>query len=466
MKHSYTPFRSILFALATLLGILLLPQQIQAQLGVSSTNMTADSLAKIIAGNGVNITSATLVCPDQGAGKFTNGSTTNLGLNEGILLTSGYITNAQGPNNVANRGRQHAGAPGDADLQSLAGNTTFDACVLTFTFEPQSDLVRFNYVFGSEEYPEFVCSPYNDVFAFFISGPNPMGGSYMNQNLALVPMTSTPVAINTVNGGVVGDPTFGANRANCQPPAPSPFGNTSYYIDNNISSMSPQNMDPLRIQYDGFTTVLQAAANVVPCGQYTLKIGIADVTDRLFDSGVFLEKGSLSSDFSVLSVNGTDPADIAQTCLIDMGCGVSSRQLIVRGSNGFTWSWTADNLGTTTTLTNIIGTTTTVEATASDTVRITGVFGGCTITKKIAVHVLPSLQISCPSEGPTLACIENLPAPDINQVTILQSCGNVTVDITDVTTGTPCSGRTVMRTYLVTDIDGTKIGRASCRERV
>ena len=106
-----------------------------------------------------------------------------------MVLTSGDINNVVGPNNDggADRRRGHAGDP---DLDRLTGEPTFDATVLEFDFVPNADTLFFSYVFGSEEYNEFVGS-FNDVFGFFVNG----------QNVALIPGTNTPVSINTINNG-------------------------------------------------------------------------------------------------------------------------------------------------------------------------------------------------------------------------------------------------------------------------
>ena len=58
-------------------------------------------------------------------------------------------------------------------MTALAGVNTFDAVTLEFDFEVQSSFIQFNYVFASEEYPEYAPPNnvgFNDVFAFFISG--------------------------------------------------------------------------------------------------------------------------------------------------------------------------------------------------------------------------------------------------------------------------------------------------------
>ena len=159
-------------------------------------------------------------------------------MNSGIIMTTGRASYAVGPDNVNDRSHNQSNV-GDADLDQLLnfGFTTEDAVILEFDFIPQDDTLRFNYIFGSEEYPEYVNSGFNDVFGFFISGPG-YAGPFSNgaENIALIPGTTTPVAINNVNNG------YSATE-----PAPGPGTNSAYYVENGGGAT---------VQYDGFTTVL------------------------------------------------------------------------------------------------------------------------------------------------------------------------------------------------------------------
>lgn len=218
------------------------------------------------------------------AGTF-NGSGTSLGLSGGVLLSSGAAQFAVGPDNANSAGQGNL-LGGDPDLNALASPfTTYDAAVLEFDFVPQSDTLRFNYIFGSEEYPEYVNAGYNDVFGFFISGPGisgPFSGGAVN--IALIPGTATPVAIDNVNNGY-----------SAYEPSTGPCNNCAYYTDN---SSGPA------VQYDGHTTVLTAQVVVTPCQTYHIKLAIADAGDGALDSGVFLEEGSFSA-------NGDDAVELA-----------------------------------------------------------------------------------------------------------------------------------------------------------
>jgi gliding motility-associated-like protein len=212
-----------------------------------------------------------------GTASFANGATTNLGLGSGIILSTGPA------NQIANAGsfqQSSALTPNytvDPDLQSITGIALNNAAVLEFDFIPNGDSISFRYVFGSEEYPEFVCSQFNDAFGFFLSGPG-IAGPYTNNaiNIALVPGSTTAVAINNVNNGLNNNP----NDPTC------PSENPQYYINN---------ANGTTICYDGLTTVLTARASV-QCNQvYHIKLAIADASDQIYDSGVFLEAGSFSS---------------------------------------------------------------------------------------------------------------------------------------------------------------------------
>lgn len=245
-----------------------------AQLTVNN-GFTAQQLGNNLAGNNVNVFNASITgTADQyGTFQFTGGG---LGLNSGVILSTGNIANAIGPNDSGSTTTDY-GEPGDADLSSLAGFNTNDAVVFEFDFEVQGDEIEFNFVFMSEEYNEFVGSGFNDVFAFYISGPGIVG----QENLAVVPGTTTPVTINTINNG-------------------SFF---QYYNDNTGNAVD--------VEFDGFTTLMTAARDSLQsCGIYTLSLRIADGSDGQYDSAVLLEENSLiqsniSASSSTFSGNNT-----------------------------------------------------------------------------------------------------------------------------------------------------------------
>jgi hypothetical protein len=268
-----------------------------AQLVVNPTN-TATDLATAIVGAGVTISNVTLDCGTNAAGIFSAGNTTNIGLNDGILLTTGLATDAIGPNSSGSTSFNN-GNGSDPDLAALSSWNLNDACALSFDFVATSDVITVQYVFASEEYEEYVCSVYNDLFAFFVNGPIPGGGNYSNQNVALIPGSNLPVAINSINQGSPG--SFGSS-GNCQSTAYS-----SLYVSNNGGTT---------IEYDGFTVVLTSEVAIVPGQTYSFKFVIADVSDSVLDSGVFI-KGESFSIFTcqagALSLEFADGSDDPQT---------------------------------------------------------------------------------------------------------------------------------------------------------
>ncbi len=261
--------------------------QSKAQLVINVGGDPADLVNNVLLGSGVTASNVTFTGGPEAYGTFSTGITpTNIGLTSGILITTGLAVNAYGPNNASGLGTA-LNIPGDSLLTAWGMQATFDANILEFDFIPQGDTIKFRYVFGSEEYPEYVNSK-NDIFGFFISqGPDPITYLPMvDKNIALIPGTNMAVSINTINDVIPSYP--------------------QYYVDN---------FNGVSIQYDGFTTVLTAWCLVVPCFMYHMKLAIADGGDPVFDSGVFLEAGSFSSGGIETSITYTNPLISANTAV-------------------------------------------------------------------------------------------------------------------------------------------------------
>lgn len=216
------------------------------------------------------------------AGAFT-GAGGIIGIQDGIILSSGRADDVVGPNESASTSTSF-GTPGDDDLSDLVGGaTTYDASILEFEFEvpAEADSVFFRYVFGSEEYNEYVGSAFNDVFAFFVNG----------ENAALVPDPDNPdetlpAAINNINHGYG---TF-------DPVNPELYINNDPFHGDNVV-YDPLDVDeaPYNTEMDGFTVVLDVEAEVDPDSVNTMKLAIADTADAILDSWVLIEGGSLAT---------------------------------------------------------------------------------------------------------------------------------------------------------------------------
>ena len=252
-----------------------LTQTCFSQLVTSSGQSPVGLVQNVLLGPGVTVSNITYNGSPSAIGYF-DGSQTNLGIDSGIVLTTGTVlqngSGPHGPNDQAGAGVDN-GTAGSGLLSSIInGSPTFNASILEFDFIPYSDTVRFKYVFGSDEYPEFAPpnnSSFNDVFGFFISGPGVPG----MMNIARLPTNGSIVSINNVNA----------------------ITNSAFFIPNGDGSTAPQNSSPTFIQYDGFTQVLEAVSQV-QCGEtYHLIIAVSDVGDGEWDSGIFLEANSLSS---------------------------------------------------------------------------------------------------------------------------------------------------------------------------
>lgn len=224
----------------------------------------ASSMAQYLVGDGIAISNVSYSGNSAAAGYFSGGEQAGIGLESGIVLTSGKASHLNGTtNSSSSKGSSH-GLAGNSALDSLlpAMTQSYDAAVLEFDFISSGDAASFQYVFGSEEYMEWVNKGFNDVFGFYLDG----------ENIAVLPDGETAVSVDNVNA----------------------YQNSDYYVDNKANWWSGESA--YGFEYDGFTTTMTAAATNLVAGQsYHLMLTIGDVGDHILDSGVFIQAGSFSS---------------------------------------------------------------------------------------------------------------------------------------------------------------------------
>jgi hypothetical protein len=258
MTKKFTP------VLIPLILLLYISPGLSQPISVTS-GLTPNQLAAIIVNDSsVKFSNVNYIGATVASGSFTGPSGNNLKLTDGIILTSGLATYAKGPNTQPGCYNNNF-MPGDFGLDTWSGKLTFDACILEFDLVPTYDTLYVQYVFASEEYPEF-CDPsysYNDVFGFFLMG-NGLPGLL---NFAWAPGTSIPpkpVSVQNI----------------------SPFVNSAYYVSNAGGTS---------VQYDGFTKVMEATIGVTRGATYRIRLAVADAGDGVYDTGVFIRAKGLGS---------------------------------------------------------------------------------------------------------------------------------------------------------------------------
>lgn len=210
-------------------------------------------------------------------GVFSCALAHNAFIKKGLILSTGEIDDAAGPNLVT--GMSGYGLElGDEQLELLAKGPTFDAISLEFDFTAGGDSVSFNFFFASEEYPEYVNKRVNDVFGFFLRD-NETGRT---RNLALLQPGNVPICVDKINA----------------------HKNSQYFIENRSwRSDDPPNWKKNKkleelsrsFQFDGFTTLIRTSAPTERGKRYHIRLVLADVGDRMYDSAIFIEAGSFSS---------------------------------------------------------------------------------------------------------------------------------------------------------------------------
>lgn len=234
------------------------------QLSVSLTD-DPSTLASAILGPGITIVGTPTLSSQPGqSGLFTNfntgpytqtgGAAGQFNIASGIILTNGIASGAEG-NYIGGPSADMFGS-GNALLSAISGTGTFDANVLTIQFLSANPILQLNFLFASAEYPASVGSGFgNDPIGIFVNGTN----------IALVPGSSTPISINSVN-----------NAAN--------------------SSLFTQYSNPnTPFNYGGVTTLFTGSGNVSTSGVNTIQFAIADAADGSVDSALLIQGGSFAT---------------------------------------------------------------------------------------------------------------------------------------------------------------------------
>lgn len=239
-----------------------------AQLVVDPT-ATPEELVENIVDESISYSDIIYYGDTLSSGVFSTIDTTDLGMEEGIILTTGRAILAIGPNDDSYVGYENT-LPGHPLLSQVYSAYSYDACGLDFNFIPNNDLILCKTIFGSEEYPESYLYWF-EGFGVFFTGSKSDGNYYTDTNTANVPYTPLPINVHNINNTIPSYPEL--------------------YIDNSNGQY---------IQYDGFTVAIDLYIYVIPDSTYNVKILTADYGDRYYDSGVFIEKNSFKS------VNSTD----------------------------------------------------------------------------------------------------------------------------------------------------------------
>jgi gliding motility-associated-like protein len=275
--------------------IALFPFMGYSQISVTSANgqNAKDLLETHFLGGGIEVRNVRFngqnIINSNQIGFFSNPNTTapNVALSSGIVMVTGETSDAAAGNSngivSTTSNPPFSGSDKSVplrlvlDAQGNAAQSMNDVAVLQFDFVSSGEYVKFDYVFASEEYPDFVHSSFNDAFGFFISGPydsqgNPVneGIPYQYRNIAVIPGTTEPITINTVH-----------DQRGC-------------HDENSVYHMTNTNNN---CKMNAYTVALSTEeVYVAPCFTYKLELVICDVGDQSYNSCVFLGAGSFKVD--------------------------------------------------------------------------------------------------------------------------------------------------------------------------
>lgn len=289
------------------------------------------------------------------------GGMTGVGIDNGIMLSTGNALDAEGPNDSQGTGTNTTGTVSDPDFSLInGGDPVWDMASLEFDFVAIVPNIQFDFVFASEEYCEYTQSQFRDACLFLVSGPGINGGfSSGAGNFAVLPGTSTLISVSTVNHEI----------------------NSGYYINNLLANPSlpcigipAYGLGPIETQFDGLTKKIKTNLSLQLGQTYHAKIKISDSGDGIFDSAVFVQAGAYSAQAPTASASSS-PACAGQN-------NGSASASATGGVSPYTYNWS--NGQTTAVANNLTAGTYTVTATGSN---------GCTSSTTVTVASIPAPNV-------------------------------------------------------------------------
>jgi Hint domain-containing protein len=265
-----------------------------------SQNASDLQMAQEIFGDGVTVISANYSGDNRSSGIYTGGDSTSPGVtpgDTGVILSTGRVANFTNSNGQANQSTNTSsntqGVNNNADFNAAAGANTYDASFLDVTFIPDTNLMTMQFVFSSEEYPEYVDSVYQDFIGVWVNG--------VQVNLSIGNGDVDPGNLNTTN-------------------------NENLFIDNTN--------DDYNTEMDGFTVTLTLTMNVIAGAENSIRIGVADVSDSSYDSSLLIAGDSIQTDLVALADSTTMFATGSQTLDVLANDSNSGGTLTITHING------------------------------------------------------------------------------------------------------------------------------------
>ena len=264
-------------------------------------NASALQMANAIFGNGVTVVGASYSGSSYSSATYAGGNATSPGVmpgDTGVILSTGradaftnsWLSSNQSSSTTTNTG----GQDNNADFNAIAGARTYDASYLTTSFIPDSNVMTIQFVFSSEEYPEYANSQFNDVVGVWANGVH-----------VPISVTQSAAQVTEIN----------------------PTKNINLYHDNTGAQYNTE--------MDGFTVTMTLTIPVKAGQVNTLKIGIADTSDANYDSNLLIAGDSVQTKLIAIQDDITiQPGGTANLNVLANDINNTSGTLVVTHING------------------------------------------------------------------------------------------------------------------------------------